>query len=119
MPINLINDVALRYRELGDRDNQTIVFASSLLWSADTFSELLTELAKEYHLVIPDLHGHGASEYREAMTLESMTEDFYLLLPKANVDQTCFHTYNKRPRAPSSLLKDYHNCHCLQLLQQV
>ena len=80
MPIIPINDVALRYRELGNRDNQPIVFASSLLWSADTFSELLTELAKEYHLVIPDLHGHGASEYREAMTLESMTEDFYLLL---------------------------------------
>jgi pimeloyl-ACP methyl ester carboxylesterase len=80
MPIILTNDVALRYRELGDRDNQTIVFVSSLLWSADTFSELLTELAKEYHIVIPDLHGHGASEYREAMTLEGMTEDFYCLL---------------------------------------
>ena len=49
MPIIPINDVALRYRELGNRDHQTIVFASSLLWSADTFSELLTELAKEYH----------------------------------------------------------------------
>jgi 3-oxoadipate enol-lactonase len=80
MPIILINDLALRYRELGNRDNQTIVFASSLLWGADTFSELLTELAKEYHLLIPDLHGHGASEYREAMTLEGMTDDFYVLL---------------------------------------
>ena len=80
MPIIPINDVALRYRELGDRDNQTIVFASSLLWTADTFSELLTELAKEYHIVMPDLHGHGASEYREAMTIDSMTEDFYCLL---------------------------------------
>ena len=80
MPIIPINDVALRYRELGKRDNQTIVFAHSLLWSADIFSELLTELAKEYHLVIPDLHGHGASEYREAMTLEGMTDDFYVLL---------------------------------------
>lgn len=80
MPIILTNDVALRYRELGDRDNQTIVFASSLLWTADTFSELLTELGKEYHIVIPDLHGHGASEYREVMTLDDMTEDFYLLL---------------------------------------
>ena len=80
MPILPINDVALRYRELGNRDSRTIVFAPSLLWSADTFSELLTELAKEYHLVIPDLHGHGASEYREAMTLEGMTDDFYVLL---------------------------------------
>ena len=59
MPIILTNNVALRYRELGDRDHQTIVFASSLLWSADTFGELLTELAKEYHIVVPDLHGHA------------------------------------------------------------
>ena len=80
MPVILINDIALRYRELGSRDHPTIVFVSSLLWSADTFSELITELAKEYHLVIPDLHGHGASEYREAMTLEGMTDDLYLLL---------------------------------------
>jgi hypothetical protein len=35
------------------------VFAHSLLWGGDFFSELLGELAKDFHLVIPDIHGHG------------------------------------------------------------
>jgi 3-oxoadipate enol-lactonase len=80
MPMTHTNGIALRYREFGNRDNQTMVFASSLLWTGEAFSELLSELAKDFHLVIPDLHGHGASESREVMTLEDMTDDFYLLL---------------------------------------
>lgn len=87
MPIIHTDGIALRYRELGHGDNSTIVFAHSLLWGGDSFSELLTELAKDFHLVIPDIHGHGASGYRNGMTLEEMTEDFYLLLGNLNLEK--------------------------------
>jgi 3-oxoadipate enol-lactonase len=82
MPMIHTRGIALHYRESGNRDNPTIVFAPSLLWDGDSFSELLTALAKEFHLVTVDIHGHGASGYRNAMTLEEITEDFYLLLKK-------------------------------------
>jgi pimeloyl-ACP methyl ester carboxylesterase len=59
-----------------------MVFAHSLLWGGDSFSELLTELAKNFRLVIPDTHGHGVSGYRNGMTLEEMTEDFHFLLAR-------------------------------------
>jgi pimeloyl-ACP methyl ester carboxylesterase len=85
MPIIPINGIALHYRESGSRDNPTIVFAPSLLWGGDSFIELLTELAKDFHLMTVDIHGHGLSGYRDAMTLEEMTEDFYLLIGKLNL----------------------------------
>jgi pimeloyl-ACP methyl ester carboxylesterase len=85
MPIIPIKGIALHYRESGSRDNPTIVFAPSLLWGGDSFIELLTELAKDFHLMTVDIHGHGLSGYRDAMTLEEMTEDFYLLIGKLNL----------------------------------
>ena len=88
MPTIHINGIGLHYRESGNRDNPTIVFAPSLIWGGDSFNELLTEVAKEFHLVTVDIHGHGQSGYREAMTLEEMTEDFYLLLEKLNVEKS-------------------------------
>jgi pimeloyl-ACP methyl ester carboxylesterase len=87
MPIIHTDGIALRYRELGSRDNPLIVFAHSLLWGGDSFNELLGELAKDFHLVIPDIHGHGASGYRNGLTLEEMTEDLYLVLRKLRFEK--------------------------------
>ncbi|HEU4683428.1 MAG TPA: alpha/beta hydrolase [Nitrospira sp.] len=82
MPIIHTDGIALRYRELGSAEKLPMVFAHSLLWGGDSFNELLRELAKDFHLVIPDIHGHGASGYQDGMTLEQMTEDLYLMLRK-------------------------------------
>ena len=87
MPIIHSDGIALRYRELGSGDNPPMVFAHSLLWGGESFSELFVELAKDFHLVIPDIHGHGASGYRNGMTLEEMTEDFYLLLTQLGLQK--------------------------------
>jgi pimeloyl-ACP methyl ester carboxylesterase len=87
MPTIHTNGIALHYRESGNPDNPTIVFAPSLIWGGDAFNELLTEVAKDFHLVTVDIHGHGLSGYRDAMTLEEMTEDFYLLLGKLNLEK--------------------------------
>lgn len=57
MPILHNHGIALRYRELGGRGNPPIVFAHSLLWGADSFSELLGELAKDFHLVCNIIEG--------------------------------------------------------------
>jgi len=87
MPIIHTDGISLRYREFGSRDNPPIVFAHSLLWGGDSFSELLAELAKDFHLLIPDIHGHGASGYRNGMTLEEMTEDWYLVVRRLGLQK--------------------------------
>jgi pimeloyl-ACP methyl ester carboxylesterase len=80
-----INGIPLGVQEMGDRQNRTIVFAHPMLWGAGAFDEMLAELANDLHVVAVDIHGHGASSHRASMTLEEMTEDFYLLLKKLNL----------------------------------
>ena len=80
MPVVQINGIGIHYQESGDRDKPTIVFAHPLMWGPGTFAELLTEIARDTRLLTVDLHGHGLSGYREAMTLEEMAEDYYGLL---------------------------------------
>jgi len=80
MPKVRVNGLALHYRELGPDHPTTVLYVSSVLWGGEAFDDMLTELAKDFHLVIPDLHGHGKSDYREFMTLEGMTEDFHVLM---------------------------------------
>jgi 3-oxoadipate enol-lactonase len=58
-----------------------------MLWGAGAFDEMLAELANDFHVVTVDIHGHGASGHRASMTLEEMTEDFYLLLRKLNLQR--------------------------------
>jgi pimeloyl-ACP methyl ester carboxylesterase len=80
MPVLQINGIGINYQESGDRNHPTILFAHPLIWGPDAFTELLTEIARDARLMTVDLHGHGLSGYRDAMTLEEMTEDCYGLL---------------------------------------
>ncbi len=77
MPVVQINGIGIHYQESGEGDKATIVFAHPLMWGPDTFAELLTEIGRHARLLTVDLHGHGLSGYREAMTLEEMAEDYY------------------------------------------
>jgi 3-oxoadipate enol-lactonase len=75
-----INNVPLGYTEAGNRDNRTIVFAHPLLWGAEMFDEMIAELAKDFHVIAIDIHGHGQSGFQEPLTIDRMTDDFSLLL---------------------------------------
>ena len=85
MPIVQIKDIGLHYQESGNRDHPTIMFVHSLMWGANAFSELLTDISKDARLLTVDLHGHGRSGYRDAMTLEEMADDCYALLKELAV----------------------------------
>lgn len=85
MPVLQINGIGLHYQESGNRNNPTIVFAHSLMWGANAFTELLTEIGRDTRLLTVDLHGHGPSGFRDAMTLEEMAEDCYALLKELGV----------------------------------
>jgi pimeloyl-ACP methyl ester carboxylesterase len=85
MPVLQINGIGIHYEESGNRDHPTIVFAHSLLWGVNSFTELLTEVARDARLLTLDLHGHGLTGYRDVMTLEEMAEDWYGLLKELAV----------------------------------
>lgn len=80
-----INNVPLGYAEAGNRNERTIVFAHPLLWGAEMFEPMITDLAKDFHVVAVDIHGHGNSGFREPLTIEQMTDDFNILLEKLDL----------------------------------
>ncbi len=87
MPVIHVNGVALNYRELGNRNQRTIVFSHALLWGSEVFDHLVTELVDDFHIILVDIHGHGNSGYRTPMTLEGMTDDYYQLLTKLDLSK--------------------------------
>jgi 3-oxoadipate enol-lactonase len=94
MPVITVNGVALNYRELGNREGRTIVLAHSIPFGAQVFDEVATELADTFHLVIPDIHGHGESGYRAPLTLEEMAADFRGLLDALELSRVAWVGYS-------------------------
>lgn len=91
---NVPNNVPLNYTEAGDRENQTIVFAHPLLWGTDVFGSLISELAMDFHVVAVDIHGHGTSGYQQSLTLDKMTDDFYQLIEKLDLQNIIWLGYS-------------------------
>lgn len=89
-----INNIPLSYTEAGNRNNRTIVFAHPLLWGAEMFQSLISELAKDFHVVAVDVHGHGDSGYRPSLTLDEMTDDFYQLITKLELQNVAWFGYS-------------------------
>lgn len=94
MPVIPINGVALNYSELGSRDKRTIVFTHPVLFGSEAVEALASELADDFHLVLLDIHGHGASGYRTPMTLEEMAADYYQLLTKLGLSKVVWVGYS-------------------------
>jgi pimeloyl-ACP methyl ester carboxylesterase len=94
MPVIDVNGVALNYRELGDRDNRTIVLAHALPFGAEVFDHVVSELADDFHLIVLDIHGHGESGYRTPLALEDMTADYHQLLNELNLSNIIWVGYS-------------------------
>jgi 3-oxoadipate enol-lactonase len=85
MPVVNVNDVQLNYRELGNPDKRTIIFAPTILWGVQAFDYLVPEFADDFHIIMVDIHGHGKSGYRLQMTLENIADDFAQLLDRLDL----------------------------------
>ncbi len=94
MPVININEVALNYRELGNRRNRTMVFTHTVLWDAEMLDHLVSEFANDFHLIVVDLHGHGQSGYRTPLTLEEMAGDYHQLLAKLGLSSVIWVGYS-------------------------
>lgn len=80
MPKMTVNGVTLNYRESGDRNHPTLVFAHTILWGAEVFEPLIAALVPHFYIIDTDLHGHGQSGYRTPLTIEEMADDYAQLI---------------------------------------
>jgi len=94
MPVLHINGVALTYREVGDRNKRTLVLLHTVLWSADVFDHLIATLAKDFHIIDIDLHGHGQSGYRTPLRIEEMAADYHQFLTQLGLSKVTWIGYS-------------------------
>ena len=94
MSLIKINGIRLGYREFGNKNKHTIVFAHPLLFDSTVFDPLVPELANDFHIILLDIHGHGKSGYRSPLTLEEMTADYYELLKTLNFSKVTWVGYS-------------------------
>lgn len=74
--VSLKSGIELHYVERGRRGRQTILFLHGYADSWHSFGRMFAALLRKYHVIAPDLRGHGDSDKPGApYTLEVFTED--------------------------------------------
>ena len=61
-----VNDLALHYLEWGEADAPPVVCVHGYTGSADAFNALARHLQDRYHILAPDVRGHGESAWSPA-----------------------------------------------------
>ncbi|AZS17248.1 alpha/beta fold hydrolase [Paenibacillus lutimineralis] len=80
----LANGISVAYQEQGQ--GQTIVLLHGFCGSSAYWEKLAPLLSREYHIVMPDLRGHGASGAPEGpYTIEQMADDIAVLMEQMGV----------------------------------
>src|SRR6185369_1071446 len=63
----------------------TVVLVPPILFGATALDTLAATLVRDFHVIRPDLHGHGRSGWREPLTLDGITADFHELLRRLDL----------------------------------
>lgn len=94
MPIIDVDGTSLHYEEQGDRNRPTVVLVHPILFGSHVFDALAAELASDFHVVRPDVHGHGRSGYRAPLTIDGITADFHALMESLHLERVTWVGYS-------------------------
>lgn len=62
----VVDGIGIHYLEWGNPSKQPLVMLHGLNVQAHTWDPISRELAKDYHVITPDLRGHGGSDWSKA-----------------------------------------------------
>ncbi|MEU3278279.1 SDR family oxidoreductase [Streptomyces antibioticus] len=83
--------IELSVAELGDPGRPTVVLVHGYPDSKEVWSQVATRLAGDFHVVLYDVRGHGASTapkpLRGGFTLEKLTDDFLAVVDAVSPDR--------------------------------
>ena len=84
MPVKTVNNYDLYYEEAGSGDALVMIYGT-VDGSAQIFTPHLTELSKDFHVVLPDLRGMGRSAHISDMEPSAWVDDLGGLLDALNI----------------------------------
>lgn len=79
----------LHFNELGKENSEVIVFIHGLGGNKENW-ESQHEFAQKYHLVIPDMQGHGESEIENSSTIPNNARKIIELLEHLGIEKSHF-----------------------------
>jgi len=83
-----VNGIDMVYEECGMGNEKTIVLLHGFCGSSHYWHNVCPLLSDKYHLIMPQLRGHGESSAPEGVyTMETMAEDISELLDKLRIDK--------------------------------
>ena len=83
MPIIKFNNLKIHYLDEGK--GEPLILLHGLSDSSNFWKPLINEFSKEYHLIVPDLRGHGISSKNVRISMKLFTQDLYNLVDKLDI----------------------------------
>jgi pimeloyl-ACP methyl ester carboxylesterase len=80
-----VNGIKLVYREEGDPAAPPLLLIHGRTADHNDWNGITQHFAARYHVLVPDLRGHGASDYPGAYPIPEMAEDLVALLDHLSV----------------------------------
>ncbi|MGO4547895.1 alpha/beta fold hydrolase [Paenibacillus sp. 2TAB23] len=83
-----VNGIDLVYEECGSSNGKAIVLLHGFCGSSGYWSKICPLLSEQYHVIIPDLRGHGGSSAPEGTyTMDLMADDIAELLAALHIEK--------------------------------
>ena len=79
--------IDLHHNEYGDRGKRPLIIVHGLFGSNSNWRTIAKQLAKDYHVIVPDLRNHGSSSWIETMTYAEMADDLSRLVTSNKLDE--------------------------------
>ncbi|MGI9527364.1 MAG: alpha/beta fold hydrolase, partial [Weeksellaceae bacterium] len=96
----------MHYRELGK--GETVVLLHGFLENHKMWNEFATILSKDYHLIIPDLLGHGDTPTAsEKHTMEMQAEHVINILNHKEIESATFIGHSMGGYISMAIARDY------------
>ncbi len=86
--IQLSNQETYAYMQAGENNPSVLVLVHGNMSSSFHFTPIFEKLAKDYHVIAPDLRGFGDSSYDQPLeSLHDLAEDLKLFLDALNIQK--------------------------------
>lgn len=98
----------LRFQELNSVSHaKAIVLLHGMFGMSDNLLNLAQNLAKDYHVIIPDLINHGKSPHRDEMTYPLMARDVMAVLDHLKIEHFSIMGHSMGGKVAMQIAHDY------------
>ncbi|MDO9268040.1 MAG: alpha/beta fold hydrolase [Methylobacter sp.] len=82
--------IQLAFEEFGNPDNRPLIILHGFFASSRNWRQIAQRLSARFHVYVPDMRNHGASEHHPLMDYPSMTADLLRFIEERGLETASF-----------------------------